>query len=94
MPGAEPGTATMAQLAASQPLEKLQRPETLKPPLTISALPPAGLRQLLASVSGPLRKNSSWACSGKWPSHQLWTSHSEQHQAVDPHARPSSQATA
>jgi hypothetical protein len=65
VPGPEPGTAIIAQLDGSQPLEKLQRPETRNPPLTGSAFPPAGLRQVLASVSGPLAKKSSWACAGK-----------------------------
>ena len=75
--GAGPGTATMTQVAASQPLEKPQRPETRNPPLDGLGLPPAGLRPLEKSVSGPVAKNSSWHCSGKWPSHQLCAVHRE-----------------
>jgi hypothetical protein len=61
----------MAQLAASQPLEKPQRPETRKPPAAGSAFPEAGLRPLEKSVSGPPAKSSSWASAEKCPSHQL-----------------------
>ena len=93
-PGPGPGTATITHAEASQPLEKLQRPETRTPPRAGSALPPAGLMHVLDSVSGPPAKYSSWAAEGKWPSHQLCTIHSEQTHAVEPHARPSSQPTA
>jgi hypothetical protein len=69
--------ATIAHVAGSQPLEKPQRPDIRRPPSTGSAFPPAGFKPLEKSVSGPLAKNSSWAFSGKWPSHQLWTVHRE-----------------
>jgi hypothetical protein len=59
----------MAQADASHPLEKLQRPETRTPPAAGSAVPPSGLRQVEASVSGPLAKKSSCACAGTCPSH-------------------------
>ena len=49
----------MTQVAASQPLEKPHRPETLNPPLAGSTLPPAGFKPLEKSVSGPVAKNSS-----------------------------------
>jgi hypothetical protein len=65
VPARGPGTETIPQLDASQPLEKLQRPETRNPPLTGAAAPPAGLRHVLANVSGPLAKKSSWARSEK-----------------------------
>jgi len=55
----------MTQVAASQPLENPQRPDTLKPPLADSTLAPAGFRPLENSVSGPVAKNSSWHRSGK-----------------------------
>ena len=77
MPGPAPGVATITQVAASHPLEKPQRPETRNPPSTGSALPFIGLRPLEKTVSGPVAKNSSCAFSGKWPSHQLCTAHSE-----------------
>jgi len=67
----------MTQVAASQPLEKPQRPDTLNPPLAGATFPPAGFRPLEKSVSGPVAKNSSWARSGKWPIHQLWAVHKE-----------------
>jgi len=67
----------MTQVAASQPLEKPQRPEIRKPPFAGSTLPPAGFSPLEKSVSGPVAKNSSWHRSGKWPSHQLCAAQSE-----------------
>src|SRR5262245_65130587 len=42
----------MTQVAASQPLEKPQRPEIQKPPFAGSTLPPAGFSPLEKSVSG------------------------------------------
>jgi len=44
----------MTQVAASQPLENPQRPDTLNPPLAGSTLPPAGLDR------------SRTACPGRW----------------------------
>jgi hypothetical protein len=62
----------MTQLAASQPLEKLQRPETRRPPSSAgSPTPPAGFSAEQKSVSGPAAKSSSWTRSGKCPIHQL-----------------------
>ena len=63
--------ATIAQVAASHPLEKLHRPDTLKPPSTRFAVPLSGFNPLEKSVSGPVAKNSSWTRSEKCPSHQL-----------------------
>src|SRR4029453_9593372 len=90
--GRGPGTATMTHVAASQPLENPQRPDTLKPPLAGSTLPPAGFSPLEKSVSGPVEKKSSWHRSGKCPTHQLCAVHSAYHHAVDPQPRPSSNA--